>query len=98
MNYETKVTLASKEQGITDLVSAMLEKGINAEIAQTGGFTMCAYIELKNGFYIYASLYGASVYDEENYEKDLAVFNEPQTAETITSAVWLYLQEQKGAN
>ena len=95
MNYETRVILASKEQGVTDLVFSMLEKGIKAEIAQTGGFTMCAYIELKGGFYIYASPYGASVYNSDTYEKDLAVFDEPQTPEIIAGVVWLYLQDHK---
>ena len=94
MNYETKVILASEDQGITPIVRELLETGIKAEIAQTGGFTMCAYIELPENKYIYASPYGASIYGAEDYEKDLAVFNEPQTAKTIASLVWVYLQNQ----
>jgi len=98
MNYETRVILASEDQGITSIVRELIKNGINAEVAQTGGFTMCAYVELENEKYIYASPYGASVYGSEDYEKDLAVFDEPQTAETIASVVWIYLQEQKVAN
>lgn len=94
MNYETKVILASEEQGITAIVRELLNVGIKAEIAQTGGFTMCAYIELKDEKYIYANPYGASIYGAEDYEKDLAVFDEPQNPKTIAGLIWIHLQDQ----
>lgn len=93
IDYETRFALASEDQGITELVKEMRANKIEATIAQTGGFTMCAYIELKDGHYIYANPYGASVYNSEDYEKDIVQFNEPQTPKTITSAVWAYLQQ-----
>ena len=91
MNYETRVILASKEQGVTDLVFSMLEKGIKAEIAQTGGFTMCAYVQLTETRYIYANLWGASVYSNENYLYDIIQFDEPQTAQKIALDIHNYL-------
>jgi hypothetical protein len=69
--YLERTISASKEQGIDDLVIALEKQGIKATSEQTGGFTMCAYVELKGGKYIYANTYGASVYDEEGYEKDI---------------------------
>lgn len=69
--YLERTILASKEQGIDDLITALEKQGIKSTSEQTGGFTMCAYIELKNDKYIYANAFGASVYDEEGYEKDL---------------------------
>jgi len=69
--YLERTTSASKEQGIDDLVIALEKQGIKATSEQTGGFTMCAYVELKGDKYIYANTYGAGVYDEDGFEKDL---------------------------
>ena len=70
-HYLERTTSASKEQGIDDLVDALEKQGIKATSEQTGGFTMCAYIELKDDKYIYANTYGAGVYNEEGHEQDL---------------------------
>jgi len=94
-DYDQRVKEASKEQGIDDLVSALSEAGIHATSEQTGGFTMCAYIDLKNGFYIYASPTGASVYNSEDYAHDIVQFNELQSPKTIAGAVWAYLQNNQ---
>lgn len=91
-NYEERCELASKDQGITDLVKALRELGIEATSAQTGGFTMCAYIELPNDKYIYANREGAGIYDEEGYEKDLVQFDEYQEASVIAKAVANYIK------
>jgi hypothetical protein len=69
--YLERTTSASKEQGIDDLVIALEKQGIKATSEQTGGFTMCAFIKLKGGKYIYANTYGAGLYDEEGYGEDI---------------------------
>ena len=69
--YLERTTRASKEQGIDDLVIALEKQGIKATSEQTGGFTMCAYIELKGNKYIYANTYGAGLYDKEGYGEDI---------------------------
>jgi hypothetical protein len=69
--YLERTTSASKEQGIDDLVIALEKQGIKATSEQTGGFTMCAFIELKGDKYIYANIYGAGLYDEEGYGEDI---------------------------
>lgn len=69
--YLERTISASKEQGIDDLVIALEKRGIKATSEQTGGFTMCAYIELKDDKYIFANTYGAGVYDEDGFEQDL---------------------------
>ena len=91
-NYEERCELASKDQGITELVQVMKELGLKATIAQTGGFTMCAYIELPNDKYIYANREGAGIYDEEGYKQDLVQFDEYQEALVIAKAVAKYIK------
>lgn len=68
--YLERTTLASKEQGIDDLVKALKKQGVKATSEQTGGFTMCAYIELKGDKYIYANSFGASVYSKKDEEHE----------------------------
>lgn len=93
MTYESRERLASKEQGIDDIVSALALKGITATSEQTGGFCMCAYVVLKNSQHILANLYGASAYsDDEGYEHDIIQFNEPQKAEVIAQAIANYIK------
>ena len=79
--YKERTALASKEQGIDELVLELEKHGIKATSEQTGGFTMCAYFELKGGRYIYANTWGASVYDEESYESDIIQLENPNTQE-----------------
>jgi len=69
--YLERTTTASKDQGIDDLVNALEKRGIKATSEQTGGFTMCALIELEGGKYIYANPLGAGLYDEEGHEQDI---------------------------
>jgi hypothetical protein len=79
--YQERTILASKEQGIDDLILELEKHGIKATSEQTGGFTMCAYFELKGGRYIYANTWGAGVYDEDGFELDLIQLDEPNTQE-----------------
>lgn len=79
--YALRCKEASKEQGIDQLVADLKEEGITATSEQTGGFTMCAYVELKNNRYIYANPYGAGVYDDEGFEYDITQLDEPNSRE-----------------
>lgn len=92
MNYEERCTTASKTQGIDDIVRALSDLGIKATSEQTGGFTMCAYVELSGGKYIYANPYGASVYDENDYLADVEQHDDPTTPETIAQAIKKYIE------
>lgn len=67
MNYIEKCESASKEQGIDSLVKELASLGIPSTSAQTGGFTMCAHIVLKDNQYIFANSYGASLYGEDDF-------------------------------
>lgn len=69
--YSKRCEEASKNQGIDVLVEELNKLGIEATSEQTGGFTMCAYIELSDDKYIYANSYGAGLYDEEDFIKDI---------------------------
>jgi hypothetical protein len=80
--YQERTILASKEQGIDELVLELEKHGIKATSEQTGGFTMCAYFELKGGRYIYANTWGASVYDsEDGHQLDIIQLDDPDTQE-----------------
>ena len=59
-----------------------------------GGFTMCAYIELEGGKYIYANAYGAGVYDEDDYEIDLIQLDEINTGK-VAEVIANYLKGGK---
>lgn len=69
--YSMRCAVASEDQGINALSKALDELNIPNEIAQTGGFTMCAYIPLEDSLYIYANQYGAGLYGEEDFIKDI---------------------------
>lgn len=88
--YALRCKEASKEQGIDQLVLDLKEEGITATSEQTGGFTMCAYVELKNNCYIYANPYGAGLYDEEGFGEDIFYFEEPNSKEVARRlAQWI---------
>jgi hypothetical protein len=93
MNYEERCTSASKEQGIDKIVNALSGLGIKATSEQTGGFTMCAYVELSGGKYIYANPYGAGVYDEDDFLADIEQKDDPMTPETIAQAIKNYIDK-----
>jgi hypothetical protein len=90
--YALRCKEASKEQGIDQIVADLKEEGITATSEQTGGFTMCAYIELTDNRYIYAASYGASVYDAEGYESDIILLDEADSKQVAT-AVARYIKE-----
>lgn len=92
-DYEKRCNRASKEQGIDEIVSALSAVGINATSEQTGGFTMCAYVELKGSRYIYANTLGAGVYDENGYIADIQQYDDLVTPQTIANAIKKYIDE-----
>jgi hypothetical protein len=80
--YQERTILASKEQGIDELVLELEKHGIKATSEQTGGFTMCAYFELKGDRYIYANTWGAGVYDgDDGFISSIIELDEPNTQE-----------------
>ena len=88
--YAERTASASKEQGIDDLVLELEKHGIKATSEQTGGFTICAYFELKGDRYIYANTYGAGVYDEDSYENSIIELNEPNVPQVAQAvADWI---------
>jgi hypothetical protein len=97
--YEKRCEEASQDQGIDSLVKELKALGIDAEIAQTGGFTMCAYIEINKDRYIYANSYGAGIYDEEGFIEDIYL-NETETDELartkeVAKALTNWIKENK---
>lgn len=90
--YALRCKEASKEQGIDQLVADLKEEDITATSEQTGGFTMCAYVQLSDNRYIYANAYGASVYDAEGYESDIIQLDEADSKQ-VAIAVARYIKE-----
>jgi hypothetical protein len=90
-DYVTACKEASKAQGIDDIVSALQDLGINASSEQTGGFTMCAYVQLTESRYIYANPMGASVYSEDEYLFDIAQADEKQDPRHIAKQINDYI-------
>jgi hypothetical protein len=92
--YAERVKNASEEQGIDALIIALKEQGINATSEQTGGFTMCAYIELSKDLYIYANSYGAGLYGKEDFIKDICQFDE-RNHEQVAQFLAKWIKENK---
>ena len=66
--YTCQCSSASESQGTSQIAEALIALGIPADVHQTGGFTMCAYIKTGNESYIYASAEGFSFYSDEECE------------------------------
>lgn len=92
--YSQRCKIASIEQGIDGLVDELDRIGITATSEQTGGFTMCAYIEITSKRYIYANLYGAGIYDQEGFVEDLIQFDDKQETKTIAEAIANYAKKE----
>jgi hypothetical protein len=93
--YVLRCKEASKEQGIDQLVADLKEEDITATSEQTGGFTMCAYLQLSDNRYIYANAYGASVYDAEGYESDIIQLDEADSKQVATAVARYIKREAK---
>ena len=90
-DYAKACQEASENQNITAIVNALSDFGIKATSEQTGGFTMCAYVQLTESRYIYANLYGASIYSSDDYLQDLVQYDEPQEARKIALDIYNYI-------
>jgi hypothetical protein len=66
--YTCQCSSASESQGASQIAEALIALGIPADVHQTGGFTMCAYIKTGDESYIYASAEGFSFYSDEECE------------------------------
>ena len=66
--YTCVASLCSEEQGISQIAEALIALGIPADVHQTGGFTMCAYIKTGDESYIYANAEGFSFYADQECE------------------------------
>lgn len=93
--YALRCKEASKEQGIDQLVADLKEEDITATSEQTGGFTMCAYVQLSDNRYIYANAYGASIYDAEGYESDIIQLDEADSKQVATAVARYIKREAK---
>jgi hypothetical protein len=93
--YALRCKEASKEQGIDQIVADLKEEDITATSEQTGGFTMCAHIQLSEDRYIYANAYGASVYDAEGYESDIIQLDEADSKQVATAVARYIKREAK---
>jgi len=65
-NYQARCDKAVIDQGINFLVRELKDINIHAEIVQSGGFNMVAYIPLHNNSYIYAGRKGATHYNSDD--------------------------------
>jgi len=66
--YTCVASLCSEEQGTSQIAEALKTLGIPADVHQTGGFTMCAYIKTGDESYIYANAEGFSFYADQECE------------------------------
>lgn len=66
--YRCQEALASEEQGTSQIAQAILNLGIVAEVHQTGGFTMCVYVNTGGDSYLYANDEGFSFYKDADCE------------------------------
>jgi hypothetical protein len=66
--YTCVASLCSEEQGTSQIAEALNALGIPADVHQTGGFTMCAYIKTGDESYIYANAEGFSFYADQECE------------------------------
>lgn len=66
--YQCQTSACSEGQGTSQIAEALIAIGIPADVHQTGGFTMCAYIKTGDESYIYATSEGFSFYCDEECE------------------------------
>jgi hypothetical protein len=92
--YEKRCKIATIDQGIDLLIEALDNAGIVATSEQTGGFTMCAYIQIAKDKYIYANLTGAGIYNEEDFVADLIQFDDEQDPKVIAEAIANYAKKE----
>lgn len=98
--YTCQTSASSEEQGTSAIAEALISRGILADVHQTGGFTMCVYIDLGEGSYIYANSEGASFYDGKEFPEGdsegeiLVYFDEETTLEEKAEALYWVIIEK----
>jgi hypothetical protein len=91
--YQERCANASMDQGIDELVKELSLLGISSTSEQTGGFTMCAYVELKDDRYIYANPYGAGLYNgEDGFIKDIYLID-VKDVKDVARAITQWIKE-----
>ena len=90
-DYQKACDDAAKAQGITKLVAELSALGVGAEIHQTGGFTMAAYVPLEGGYGVYANEEGATLYrdagDQPEDECEHVATSAYRVAESVAAFV-----------
>lgn len=66
--YRCQEASASEEQGTTQIAQALRDLGIEADVHQTGGFTMCVYVPTGGDSYLYANDEGFEMYADADSE------------------------------
>jgi hypothetical protein len=66
--YTCQEALASEEQGTSQIAQGLQDLGINASVWQSGGFTMCVYLNTGGDSYLLANDEGFSFYKDEDCE------------------------------
>ena len=81
--YQCQCASASEDQGTSQIALALRDLGIDADVHQTGGFTMCVYIETGENSYVYANEETAYHYlnADDDEGQNLLFFNDPDSPE-----------------
>jgi hypothetical protein len=95
--YTCQCSSASEDQGTSQIALELRLLGIDAEVHQTGGFTMCVYIKTGENSYIYANEEGASHYrnDDDEEGENLLFFDDPETPEVKAQKLKTILDHKK---
>jgi hypothetical protein len=74
-DYDAACKTAADEQGITKIVDQLKDRGVVAEVLQTGGFCMVAVVDLGEGWFVSTTdESGAGLWrnEEDFYNADMA--------------------------
>ena len=95
--YDEACESAAESQGITELVSALSANGIPAAVWQSGGFIMCADIDMGDGWRITAISENACLYFGEREEEVRVVAISPtNNPAEIAAQIVAYVREWRG--
>lgn len=72
--YTCQSSAASQEQGTSEIAEALIALGIPADVHQTGGFTMCVYVNTGGDSFIYANEEGLAIYTNDDDEEPKSIF------------------------
>jgi hypothetical protein len=72
--YNCQCASASEIQGTSQIAEALIALGIPVDVHQTGGFTMCVYINTGGDSFIYANTEGLAIYTNDDDEEPESLF------------------------